>query len=138
MFESAIFNTTTAVTWILFLALFPMVFFWWRKAYRIFFKKDYSNVCIKKGKAPAKPKIWAIFVGIGNILAGAVALLIIVKVGLFTYYYQDINFIAGSFRAWSEVIAITIWVKIIYEFILKQQAHPMKFGRKKKDETVAA
>ncbi len=138
MFESAILTSSSAMAWILFLALFPMVFFWWRKAWRIFFKKDYSDVCIKKGKAPARPKKWAIFVGIGNILSGAVALLIIVKVGLFTYYYHDINFIADTFSAWSEVIGITIWVKILFEFILKQQAHPMKFGRKKKEETIAA
>ena len=34
---------------ILFLALFPMAFFWLRRAHRIFIKKNYSEVALKKG-----------------------------------------------------------------------------------------
>lgn len=129
MFESIIFNSSTVLTWILFIALFPMVFFWWRRAFRIYVKGDYSEVCIRKGKAPEKPKKWAMISGVINIVAGSMALLVIVKVLLFTYYYKDINFIADSFNAWSEVAGVTIWGKIIADYILKRQAHPIKLGR---------
>lgn len=135
MFESFLFNSSIALTWILFIALLPMVFFWWRKAFRIIVKKDYSEVALKKGKSPKNPKKWAFFSAVINIVAGGFALLVIVKVSVFAYYYQDLNFIADTFSSWSEVAGITIWSKIIADFILKQQAHPMAFGRKKKGVT---
>ena len=59
-----VFDISIAITWLLFLALFPMAFFWLRRAYRIFIKKDYSEVALKRGEAPADPKKWAPATGI--------------------------------------------------------------------------
>jgi hypothetical protein len=137
MSEGFIFNSLVAVIWILFIALFPISFIWFRRAYRIIFKKDYSEVVVKKGVPPKNPKKWAPFVAILNLIAACILLLVIVKVSIFAYYYKNINFIAATFMSWSEVAGITIWSKIIIDFIMRQQAHPMKFGRKKNKEVVS-
>ncbi len=50
------FDISMAVTWILFLALFPMAFIWFRRAWKIFIKKDYSEVALKRGSSPPDPK----------------------------------------------------------------------------------
>lgn len=39
-----VFDISVALTWILFLALFPITFFWLRRAWRILAKGDYSEV----------------------------------------------------------------------------------------------
>jgi len=51
-----VFDTSIAMTWILFLALFPMTFIWLRRAFRIFIKKNYSEVALKKGLPPKNPR----------------------------------------------------------------------------------
>jgi ABC-type phosphate transport system permease subunit len=71
------FDVTIALTWILFLAIFPMAFFWFRRAWRIFVKKDYSEVALKKGEPPSNPQKYAPRVGLLNLIAGCVAVTII-------------------------------------------------------------
>jgi len=116
-----VFNTSIAMTWILFLALFPMAFIWLRRAWRIFKNKDYSEVALKRGEAPPNPERWAPVVGLLNLVAGAVAVTAILGVlgGLLPY------------DTWSAMAGITIWSKIILDFIISRQAHPMNWGKKK-------
>ena len=45
-------HVSLVMTWILFLAMFPMAFLWLRRAYRIIVKKDYSEVALKRGEPP--------------------------------------------------------------------------------------
>ncbi len=45
-----------ALNWILFLALFPMAFFWLRRAWRILYRRDFSEVALKRGVAPPNPE----------------------------------------------------------------------------------
>jgi ABC-type phosphate transport system permease subunit len=111
------------LTWILFLALFPMSFFWLRRAWRIFIKNDYSEVAVKRGVSPANPKKWAPFTGIINLTAGLTALWTAIGVIVLAYPYEK----------WSAMAGITIWCKIFADIILRQQAHPYTFGRKKKE-----
>ena len=49
------FNVSIAMNWILFIALFPIQFFWYRRAYRIFIKRDFSEVALKNGEPPENP-----------------------------------------------------------------------------------
>ena len=42
--------------WIFLLALFPVAFFWLRRAYRILVKRDFSEVALKKGVPRPTPK----------------------------------------------------------------------------------
>ena len=109
------------MTWVLFLALFPMAFFWLRRAWRIFIRRNYAEVALKKGLPPANPKRWAPFVGLLNLGCGAMAIWTISGVVSARYSYDT----------WSAMAGLTIWGKIIADFIIRSQAHPLTFGRKK-------
>lgn len=116
-----VFDVSVAMTWILFLALFPMAFIWLRRAWRILIQKDYSEVAIKKGESPPNPKRWAPVVAIINLTAAAVALIVIVGVAIGHWEYETWTAMAGS----------TIWLKLIFDFIVSRQAHPFTKGKKK-------
>lgn len=47
-----VFDVSVALTWILFLALFPMAFVWLRRAWRIVVKRDFSEVALKHRVPP--------------------------------------------------------------------------------------
>ncbi|CAH2030895.1 hypothetical protein [Trichlorobacter ammonificans] len=127
-----IFDAATALIWILYLALFPMAFYWFRRAWRIFVNKDYSEVAVKKGLSPANPEKWATVTGVVNMLAGGAATWIIVGVAL----YIATGILIGpfnSFDGWNAYAGSTIWLKLIIDFIIKRQAHPIVFGKKNKE-----
>lgn len=115
------FDVSLAMTWILFLALFPMAFIWLRRAWRIFIKKDHSEVALKKGASPPNPKRWAPVTGMVNLLAGSIAVAVIIGV-LLGYL---------AYGTWSAIAGSTIWLKLIADFIVSRQAHPFTFGKKK-------
>ncbi len=117
-----VFDISIAITWMLFLALFPMAFIWLRRAWRIFVKHDYSEVALKRGEAPPNPKKWAPATGIVNLVAGGTALVTIVCVILALFPY----------KTWSSIAGVTLWMKIFADFIVSRQAHPFELGRKKK------
>ncbi len=117
-----VFDVSIAMTWILFLALFPMAFFWLRRSWRILVRKNYAEVAIKRGLPPANPKKWAPVTGLLNLFCGAMAIWIIG--GVVTAQF--------SYDSWSAMAGLTIWGKIIADFIIRSQAHPFNFGQKKK------
>lgn len=122
------------LTWLLFLALFPMAFFWLRRAGRIFVKKNYSEVAIKRGLPPANPRKWAFAVGLVNLICGGIAVWIAIGVPIWIFT----GILIGPFKSydsWSALAGLTIWGKIIADFIIRFQAHPISFGRKKKTVT---
>lgn len=118
-----VFDISIAITWMLFLALFPMAFIWLRRAWRIFVKHDYSEVALKRGESPPNPKKWAPATGIVNLVAGGTALVTIICVILALFPY----------KTWSSIAGVTLWMKIFADFIVSRQAHPFELGRKKKD-----
>jgi hypothetical protein len=115
-----VFNTSVALTWILFLALFPIAFFWLRRAWRILARGDYSEVALKRGESPANPKKFAPYAAAINIIAGGTLIWIIINI-LFGLMEYD---------TWSAIAGVTIWLKFIADFILGHHAHP--FVTKKK------
>ncbi len=116
------FDISMAVTWILFLALFPMAFIWLRRAWKIFIKKDYSEVALKRGALPPDPKKWAPFTGLLNLITGGIALTAIIGVAAALLPYET----------WSAMAGMTIWGKIIGDFIISRQAHPFTQKKRKK------
>jgi hypothetical protein len=108
-----------AITWILFLALFPMAFIWLRRAWRIAVKRDFSEVALKRGQPPQDPERYAPYAVAINLLAGVVVVSVIVGVLAAAYDYAT----------WSAMAGVTIWLKLIADFILGRQAH--LFGNKK-------
>jgi len=109
------FNVHIAMTWILFLALFPMAFIWLRRAWRIAINKDFSEVALKHGEAPANPEKYAPYEAVINLVAGSIIAAVIGGVLAGELDYEDWIAIAGS----------TIWCKIFLGFALSRQAHPM-------------
>lgn len=120
-----IFNASIALNWILFLALFPIAFFWFRRAWRILFKRDFSEVALKRGMPPPNPARYAPFTLAINLIGGVVI--------LFTIF----GIVTGSmdFDTWTATAGVTIWMKFFADFVLSRQAHPIVPKRKKLDET---
>lgn len=108
-----VFDTSVALTWILFLALFPIAFFWLRRAWRIQVQHDYSEVALKRGESPPHPKKYAFFAMLLNLVAGSVAVVVIGGVLLGWLDYNTWTAMAGS----------TLWCKFFFDFALSRQAH---------------
>ena len=108
------------LNWVLYIALFPAAYFWLRRSFRIFIKHDYSEVALKRGESPPNPKRWAPVAGLSNLAAGAVAIWLIVTIPMGRY----------EFAKWIEIAGLTLWGKIIIDFIISRQAHPFTLGRK--------
>ena len=108
-----VFDLSVALTWVLFLALFPMAFIWLRRAWRILFKRDFSEVALKRGEPPPNPERWAPYELLINFLAGGIALTLIVGVALGLM----------SFNTWTAIGGSTLWCKIFLSFALSRHAH---------------
>lgn len=114
------FWTIFPIRWMFFLALFPIAFFWLRRAYRILVKRDFSEVALKKGEPPEDAeKYAALEMGI-NLLGGIVMVAVIVSVGLALLDYDD----------WVAIAGVTLWSKIFASFALSRHAHGKNLGRK--------
>lgn len=115
-----VFDVSVALTWILFLALFPMAFFWLRAAWRIAVNKDYSDVAVKHGVSPSNPAKFAPYAFLINLVTGGIAVFVIGSV------------LAGQlpYETWSAIAGVTIWFKIIANFILTRHAHPIVLKKK--------
>lgn len=114
------FDISVALTWILFLALFPLAFFWLRRAWRILVKRDFSEVALKRGEPPPDAERWAPYEMAINGLAGIVVVFVIVAVIAYGIPYDTWTAIAGS----------TIWCKFFASFALGRHAHTL--GSKQK------
>jgi len=108
-----VFDTSVALTWVLFLALFPIAFFWLRRAWRIQVQNDYSEVALKRGEPPPNPKKYALVAMLLNLVAGSVAVVVIGGVLLGWLDYNTWTAMAGS----------TLWCKFFLDFALSRQAH---------------
>ncbi|MBU1214306.1 MAG: hypothetical protein KKA63_03635 [Gammaproteobacteria bacterium] len=115
-----VFDVSVAMTWVLFLALFPMAFFWLRRAWRIAIRRDFTEVALKKGVPPEKPERFAPYAVAINLLGGIVVVWVVVSVLMARLDYAT----------WSATAGITIWLKIIADFILARHAHPIVLKRK--------
>jgi small-conductance mechanosensitive channel len=102
-----------AINWILFLALFPMAFFWLRRAWRILVRRDFSEVALKGGEPPADAARWAPWEMVINGVAGIVVVFVIFGV-----------LVTGMpFDTWTAIAGSTIWCKFFASFALGRHAH---------------
>ncbi len=109
-------NLVLVLTWILFIGLFPLSFYWMKRAFVIIVKKDYSNVALKWGKKPLKQKKYAPYYFLTNLAAGLIFILVIFLIVFYGLEYEK----------WTAVIGTTFWMKIFVEFILSSHAHMRK------------
>ncbi len=113
-------DISVALTWVLFLALFPISYFWIRRAWRIMVRKDYSEVALKRGCPPVNPERFAPFAAVINLLAAGLIVFVVVGVATGSLAYETWTAIAGS----------TIWLKFMLDFVLSRHAHPFVFRKK--------
>lgn len=115
-----VFDVSVALTWILFLALFPIAFFWLRRAWRIVIRRDWSEVALRRGEPPANPGKYAPYAAAINFIGGAIIVFVIVGI------------VAGAleYETWSAIAGSTIWMKFIFDFILGRHAHPIVLKKK--------
>ena len=107
-----VFDINVAMTWLLFLALFPITFFWLRRAWRIMIKRDFSEVALKRGEPPPNQAKYAPYSAAINLVASAILIFVILSV------------VTGSlaYSTWSAIAGSTIWMKIIFDFILDRKS----------------
>lgn len=117
-----VFDVSVALNLILFIALFPITFFWLRRVWRIVVKRDFSEVALKRGEPPANPAPYAPFAAAINMVGAGVILFVIYGVVVHQVEFDTWTAIAGS----------TIWMKFIADFILSRQAHPIVIKKRNK------
>ncbi len=106
-------NIYTTLTWMMFIGLFPLSFFWLKRAWSIGVKKEYSYVALKRGIPPKNPKRFAIFSVSINLISGLILVAVILLILLIGLNYDK----------WTAIVGTTIWTKFFAEFILSRHAH---------------
>ncbi|MFC3337965.1 hypothetical protein [Paracandidimonas soli] len=109
------------LTWILFLALFPISFIWMRRSWRILVRRDMSEVALKRGEPAPRPQKYAAVCGVLNLLSGLVLLYVIAGVAWGSLAYDT----------WTALAGITIWTKLCLDFAISRQAHGFSSGAKR-------
>jgi len=113
-----VFNVSIAMNWILFLALFPIAFFWLRRTWRIAVRRDFSEVALRRGESPPDPQRFAPYEMAVNFVGGIVLVVVIVLV------------LAGTadFGTWTAIAGSTLWCKFFLSFALARHAHAERRG----------
>jgi len=100
--------------WFFLLALFPVAFFWLRRAWRILVKRDFSEVALKKGLPPPNPEKYAPYEMALNLIGGAIMVVVLVAV---------LGFQALTDDQWIALAGSTLWMKLFLSFALSRHAH---------------
>ncbi len=129
-----VFDISIVLTWLLYLGLFPMAFLWLRRAWKIFKKKDYSEVALKRGENPPDTAKWAPYTGAVNLIAGLTALWAIFGIALWIAFGLLIGPF-NHFKSWYAIAGLTIWGKLIGDYVISRSAHPFKSSKKKKAQS---
>ena len=108
--------------WIFLLALFPVSFFWLRRAYRILVKRDFSEVALKKGMPPPNAEKYAPYEMVINLVGGVVMVGVLLPV---------LGFQALRSEDWIAIAGVTLWMKLLMSFMLGRQAHGLNAGKRK-------
>lgn len=130
--------SVSILDWFFLLALFPIAFFWLRRAWRIFFKRDFSEVALKKGLPPPDPERYAPYEGIINLLGGLVMAAVLLSVlfipllSVFGLLGEGAEHLVLSREDWIAVAGSTLWLKIFASFALSRHAHGLVAPSKKR------
>ena len=119
-------ETIFIFNWVFLLALFPVAFFWLRRAWRILVRRDFSEVALKRGVPPPDAARFAPYEMAINLVAGVVIAGVLVAV---------LGFQALSREDWIAVAGVTLWMKLFASFALSRHAHGLTLGRKKAPKT---
>ena len=109
-----VFDVHVAMTWLLYLALAPVAFFWLRRAWRILVRRDFSEVALKKGVPPPNAEQYAPYEMVINLVGGTVMAVVLVAV---------LGFQALAREDWIAIAGSTLWIKLFASFALSRHAH---------------
>jgi hypothetical protein len=113
-----------AITWVLFIAIFPITFVWYRQAWRIAVNRDFTGVALKRGVPPPNPEKFAPGVMVLNLICGTILLGVVIGVATASLTKDEWTAMAGS----------TIWVKLILNWVMARHAHLSAAKPKKNKE----
>lgn len=119
-------ETIFIFNWVFLLALFPVAYFWLRRAWRILVRRDFSEVALKRGVPPPDAARFAPYEMTINLVGGVVIAGVLVAV---------LGFQALSREDWIAVAGVTLWMKLFASFALSRHAHGLNLGRKKASKT---
>jgi hypothetical protein len=124
------------IDWVFLLALFPIAFFWLRRAWRILIRRDFSEVALKKGLPPPNAEKYAPYEMIINLVGGIVMLAVLTSV-LFIPLFSVVDLVPLSATEyvleredWIAVAGSTLWIKLFTSFALSRQAHGFTLKKK--------
>lgn len=126
------------IDWLFLLALFPVAFFWLRRAWRILVRRDFSEVALKRGVAPPNAEKYAPYEMAINLIGGVVMVGVLVSVlavpllGAAGLVGESADAYVLGRDQWIAVAGSTLWVKLFASFALSRQAHG--FVSKKKTD----
>lgn len=127
--------------WFFLLALFPISFFWARRAYRILIKRDFSEVALKKGLPPPDAERYAHYEFVINFVPAIVLIGVLVSSLLpLLWMFWDVSWdLEGLILNRDDRLkyaGVTIWLKVFATFALSRHAHGGVAGlvKKKKPE----
>lgn len=114
--------------WLFLLALFPISFFWVRRAYRILIKHDFSEVALKKGVPPPNAERYATYEFVINFVPAIVLIGVLVSSLLpLLWMLGDVSWeLEGLILNRDDRLmfaGVTIWLKVFGSFALSRQAH---------------
>lgn len=122
------------IDWLFLLALFPVAFFWLRRAWRIGVRRDFSEVALKKGMPPLNAEKYAPYEMVINLICGIVIVGVLVSV-LVLPLLSVAGLTGESADAyvlrrddWMAIAGSTLWIKLFCSFGLGRHAH-MKEAR---------
>jgi hypothetical protein len=128
------------IDWIFLLALFPVAFFWLRRAWRIVVKRDFSEVAIKKGVPPVNAEKYAPYEMAINLVGGVVMVGVLMSVlgvpimSIFGLLPESADSYVLAREDWIAVAGSTLWLKLFMSFALGRQAHGLSLARKNKSK----
>jgi hypothetical protein len=108
--------------WLFLLVLLPVSFFWMRRAWRIFFRRDFSEVALKRGLPPQNPERYAPYEMLLCLFCASVLIGVLVAV---------LGFQALARDDWMAIAGITLWTKLLASFALSRHAHGIDIGNRK-------
>lgn len=109
--------------WIFLLVLFPVAFFWLRRVYRILVNRDFSEVALKKGLPPPNAEHYAPYEMVINLVGGVIMVGVLVAV---------LGFQALKSEDWIAIAGVTLWMKLLFSFLLGRQAHGLGPAKRKR------
>ena len=124
------------IDWLFLFALFPIAFFWFRRAWRILIKRDFSEVALKKGLPPPNAEKYAPYEMMFNLVGGIVMVGVLTSV-LFIPLLSVVDMVPLSASSyvlgrdeWIATAGISLWMKIFASFALSRHAHGITFKKK--------